>query len=289
MNLTGASYKQDVTAKSFTQSRTEAEFCTCNGCEYIEYAFHDSGTDEWKKDKSSFLVRRNIPAETWVFKLLKNGVTVATVTDSTYGEYYNFGSLLYSDLKGIVIYWTNVYNAFGNGNYTVRIIRTFYTEETIIDSHIYKVIPYSFDIANGTVRIESVQNGTFIGTGWTYRGLKWPQWIRTNGKFWQKTPTLEVQEYLDSDRQRKQVWDKIVNEYTLELQLLPSFIANEVLYNQILANDLYITDYNINFEVYRAYPVRIKSISSSKYYHKNTNGTFSIKLTDRAEGTIKGY
>ena len=52
---------------------------------------------------------------------------------------------------------------------------------------------------------------------------------------------------------------------------------------------MYVTDYNINFEIYRQLPVKLMDIKGAEYYHKNVNGNYSITLTDKAEGTIKGY
>lgn len=288
MNLAGMATTTSAAAKTFSQT-IEAEFCS-NGCDYVEYALYDSGsTDEWKNDKTSFLVRKGALTETWTFKLFKNGVIVATIAASTYGEYYDFASLLYSDLKGMVIYWKLVAAAFGNGDYTVRIEKTFNGVTTSTDSHIFRVVPYSFEIAKGTVRVETYQNGTFVGTGFTYRGMSWFQSMRMQGIFWDKQPKLERTEYFDSSRQRTQVWDKTVNTYKLELRNLPAYIGNAVLYDQVLANEIYITDYNVNYEVYRKVPVRIQDYTNTEYYTINTNGNFELAFNDRAEGTIKGY
>ena len=288
MNLAGASSNTTFPAIAFLRD-VEAEFCMCGGCEYKEFAFHDSENEEHKNDKTSFLVRRNSTLETYAFKLYKDGVYVSTITSNTLGEYYDFGDLVYNDMKGMVIYWKNVYDNFGNGDYTVHIDKTFGGTTTSKESHIYMVRQYSFDLAMGTVKLESVQNGTFLLTGFSYRNLKWYQSLRVTGKFWNKQPKIEDTEYIDSARQRNQIYTKIETSYKLQITLLPSFITNQVVYDQILGNEFYITDYNINNEVFRKVPLRISAIEDAKYYTKNPNGTFNLKFTDRSEGTIKSY
>lgn len=288
MNLAGASSNTTFPAGKFTQSIT-AEYCTCGGCEYMEYALHDTGDEEHKNDKTSFLVKRNSSLETYTFKLYKSGTYIDSILDDSLGEFYDFGDLIYSDLKGIVIYWKEVYSAHGNGDYVVRIEKTFAGDTTYIDSHYYMVRQYSFDIASGTVKIESIQNGTFLQTGMTYRGLKWYQSIRVAGRLFDKQPKLEDVEYIDSNRQRNQIWSKIVNTYKLQIIQVPSFISNQIIYDQVLGNDFWITDYNINNEIFRKLPLRIQSIDSAKYWTKNVRGTFDLKFTDRSEGTIKSY
>jgi hypothetical protein len=288
MNLAGASSNTTFPAGAFSQT-IDAEFCMCGGCEYKEYAFHDSDGEEHKNDKTSFLVKRNNTMETYAFKLYKNGELKTTINSDALGEYYDFGDLVYTDMKGMVIYWSEVYDAYGNGNYTVNIEKTFAGTTTIKESHIYMVRDYSFDLAMETVKIESVQNGTFLLTGFTYRNLKWYQSLRVTGKLWNKQPKIEDVEYIDSNRQRNQIWTKIETSYKLQITLLPSFISNQIIYDQILGNDFWITDYNINNEVFRKMPLRISSIEDAKYYTKNTNGTFNLKFTDRSEGTIKSY
>lgn len=288
MNLSGMSTNVLAGVQAFTTS-IEAEFCT-SGCDYREFAFHDaSTTEEWKNDKSSFLVRRNALTETWTFKLFKDGLYLATMSSDAYGEYSDFGDLTYSYLKGLVIYWRLVFLLHGNGDYHVRIERTFAGTTTGTDSHIYMVRPYSFTQAKDTVKLESIQNGTFVGTGLTLRGMNWYQSIRMPGKFWNKQPRIETQEYINTSRQRTKIRDVVVNTYSLELRMLPNFISNEVVYNQIIANSLYITDYNINNEVYRKWPVRIKDIPGAEYYQKNPRGNFEFTFYDRSMGTIQSY
>lgn len=290
MNLSGISTRQLSSAIAFTQAENEIEYCSCEDCSFVEYAFYDSTTTEHKNDKTSFLVRRVVSTETWNFKLIKDGIVVATITNDTYGDYYNFGDLLYSNLKGIVLDWKLVANVFGNGSYFFRIEKVFAGTTTTFDSHEYKVIPYNPEIAVNTVKIESIQNGTFLGTGWTFRGLEWYQSIRVTGALRNKQPKLEVQEYVDSSRNRRQLYDKIVNTYTLELRMIPSSVANTIIYNQAVSNEIYITDYSrFAFEVYRKMPIKLADISLAEYYERKRSGSFELTVTDKSEGTIKAY
>lgn len=285
MNLSGMSTASTGTVKSLGVA-LEAEYC-CVDCEYSEYAFYDSGGERRKNDLTSFLVRRGALTETWAFVLFKDGVFKANLNSSALGTYYDFTSLEYDDLKGMIVDWALVAAAHGNGDYHVQIQKTFAGTTLTRDSHIFKVRPYSFDLAKGSVKIETYQDGTFVGTGFTYRNMNWYQSIRLQGCFWNKQPKLNSEEYLDSDRQRKPHWQIIVNTYDLELPAIPSSISNILLYDNILANRILISDYNTGFEVYDQLPVSIKEITEAEMNTRNNRGFFKLQFTDQSQGTIK--
>ena len=57
----------------------------------------------------------------------------------------------------------------------------------------------------------------------------------------------------------------------------------------MMANTIYLTDYNINYEQYRKVPMRIENIADAKAWARSGRMAFRFELTDLSEGTIKGY
>ena len=287
MFLTGGSTSVVATCIDVPKDSAEVEFCTCD-CDFTEYALWDAGTEEHKNDSTSVLVRRIAGTETFAFKIVKGSAVVATITNDTYGKYWAFGSLTYGYYSGTRIDWKLVAQAFGNGDYKILVERTFGGNTTQAYSHVYLVRPYSPSIAKGTVKIETIQNGNYVLSE-TFRAMEWYQSIRLDGKLWNKQPKIETTEYVDSGRLRNQVWDKITNTYQLEVRAVPSFIGNELVYGRMMANTIYLTDYNINYEQYRKVPMRIENIAGAKAWARSGRMAFRFELTDLSEGTIKGY
>lgn len=290
MPLSGMTSVDTFIAGNTPQSASDSEFCYCGECDYIEYAFYSSDSLPHKNDFTSVLVRKFFTSESFAIKVYKSGVYQTTLTDSTYGTFYDFGDLTYAYYKGIIINWGLIAAAFGDGDYVIRVERTFSGTTTGKDSHVYRVMPYSADAAHGTVKVESYQNGNYILSDYAFRDMRWFTSLRMDGRLWNKIPVLESTYYVTSNRQHDQINDNIKNEYTLEMGVLPNYIANDVIYNQALANEIYVTSYDkFDFDIARQLPVKIKSIDPPKYSDRTRRAVFVLKVTDRLDGITKTY
>lgn len=265
----------DLSALPSEQSN---DFCYCRlECEYTELAFAEAGGDEYKNDKSSFLFQKMVGADSIVFELYKAGALVATLNDDTLGIYYaSFpAQALYT---GFVIDWGLVADAHGFGVYQFKAQQTILGDASTFESRVFRLMPYADDLADGTVKIESYQNGNIIGSPFDYTDLNWYSSYRVAGRFGGKSPVIEVDNYVKSDFTKAQIQDRIRTEYTLQTRLLPSVVANAVAYDQVLANSILITDYNVlSHELYRQIQVRPISIDA-KEYEQNRRMSFEIKL-----------
>lgn len=290
MPLSGMTSVDTFIAGSTPQDLTESEFCYCGECDYVEYAFYSSDSLPHKNDYTSVLIRKFFTGESFAIKVYKAGVYQTALTDSTYGTFYDFGDLNYAYYKGIIINWGLIAAAFGDGDYTIKVERTFSGTTTTKTSHIYRVMGYSADAAHGTVKVESYQNGNYILSDYAFRDTGWFTSLRMDGRLWNKTPMLESAVYVNSNRLHDQIYDKIINEYTLEMGVLPNYIANDVIYNQSLANEIYVTSYDkYDFDIARQLPIKVKSIEPPKYSDRSRRAVFVLKVTDRLDGIIKTY
>ena len=247
-----------------------------------------SSTDERYNDKSSFLQGRTGSGAT-VFKIQKDSVDVATITNNTYGVFLENGSLPNSDYAGFIIDWRTVLSAFGEGCYTIK--ATWDNLGTSIDniSQCFKLYNYSSSKAQGTVKFRWVQNGENNNSYFSFKDFAWTQYLRVDGFFGFNQPKYIETNILRSDRTLEQVQDQIENEYTFESHLVPNYIKLQFTKDIALANEIFVTDYNYYNEDQRVLnkAVRLIEFGDFQYYPKSRNLSFEMKMGDRRNNNIK--
>ncbi len=267
-----------------------SDMLRCKDIAYREKAFVLDGGEWWQNDVKSFLYKKVIATDTIEIKVFKDGVEVATITDDTYGIYYP--SFTEQTLYvGCLIEWVKLYNDFGIGIYTVEAHKTILGEEEIEYSHNFDVKLYSDLRANHTVRIETYQTGNILRSPFDYTNLitgGWYQSLRIDGYFGTNIPKLDIDNYMNSSYEVLQIRDKVINEWTLQSQLLPIFISKPLIYDYILANKILISDYNyFNEDIYRRLQVYCKEITNKKEFSGSKNAIFTLKFSDKKEDIIK--
>lgn len=288
MPLLGMATSQSASVVTAATPTQLYDICPCFGeCDYIETAFVKDGGDVWQNDKKSLLWQKIFSSDTITFQLLKSGVVVATLNADTYGEFYDFGDLYHATYKGFVVDWNLVQQAFGYGKYSLKIVHVSLGTTYNIESHTFHVIEYNSWVADGTVRIETYQNGYIVG-GWDYTNLNWYQSIRIQGKFGNKKPTLTTEVYQTSTRREEQIQDSIRNTYELITHLIPSQIGDFLNEDAILSNFIFITDYNIkNQKLYRQFEVRCVGIPEVDNHNKTRVSNYVYEFTDKVQDIVK--
>jgi len=250
------------------------------------------GSEDYQNDKSTCFYKRSTSSDTITLKLKKDGTQVATITDSTYGAYYDFGT--WSDFQGqenykvYVIDWDLVFNAFGNGVYILDADYVVLGNSFTISSQQFKLQEYNDYRANGTVSFEWTQNGRIRNSEYNYSNMNIKQYIRLDGKFGTWEPSLEKDEIIYSNYERKQVQDEIVNSYSFESRLVDSYISNLLVNDMMLADDIKVTDFNlynhrkdyINFKL-RQDEISVEELASSD------KAVLNLKFTDRFKNHLK--
>lgn len=261
--------------------------CVCK-CTPFQRVLANPGGEWWENDISSFIFKRVAPTDTVVMKLFKDGVETATLNDNTYGTFYNFGDLPNPDYIGYQLEWENVYDEHGYGVYHVITTTTTLGDTIVRESLEYECMQYSDDRANGTVRIETYQNGYIMSSDFDFTGMNWYQSYRIEGVLGDKKPSLEIDNYRNSARDLTQIQDSISNLYLLETKMLPSNLLNAITYDGLLANRILLTDYNIcNYERYNRLEVYPDSIEDFTTFELNPHGTAKFKFTDKRQNIIK--
>lgn len=265
------------------------DVCACDGCEFEEHAFVKNGGSWWENSKKRFIRSKQFASDTIEFTLWKNGAQVAALNASTYGDFYDFGSsvLINPYYKAFIIDWNLVQLAFGYGKYTVRTVHTSLGTPRTYDSWVFDVKQYTSERADGTVRIESYQNGV-LQNGFDYTGINIYQNLWIDGKFWNKQPKLEETNYKDTNLKKHQIQAEIKYTYDLETQLLPSAVFNRLNEDELLSNDIRITDYNLmNQEIYRRKEVHFADFGEVEHHALTRRSNFVYKMEDRTENLRK--
>ncbi len=268
-------------------------FCYCEfECEYVEKVFGAIGdNDFWKNDKRTFPYRKLISTDTVTIKLFKADVLVATIIDNTYGIYTNgYPAPATPEQKLYVVFtidFQKVLTLQGPGQYQIKtdlnILGNITTEESVL----FQLYPYSDLNANGTVRIETNQNGNIIGSTFDFTDLNLYQSYRIRGKLTETTPELESDRFFNNDYELKQIQDKVINKWLLKTEKLARSISVLLSNDSVLANEFLITDYNIiNEAVFRRIPLYPESMEKPDI-GKTTRPIWEVTFTDKIEDKIK--
>lgn len=189
---------------------------------------------------------------------------------------------------GFLLDWNQVLLAFGPGDYIVRVDVVIPVLTFTVSSPVFSLRPYSPQAANGTVRLDAIQNGCIESNRFDYTGMNWFQSVRIPGIFWQRKPLVETDEYLNLAREINQIQDQI--KYTTDLQtyFIGSGLHDVITENYILANLLTICDFNIcNPRKYTKFEVRIDSIPESEELGLQKKFARVYRFKDRTENIVK--
>lgn len=267
-------------------------FCFCDyECNFVETVFADlADTDNYKNDRTDIGLF-NIPdtvGGSYAIRLVKSDGTIINITDNTYGSLTDLGTL--SSLPtyfGYLLNWNLVATLQGFGKYHIEVDLVNYTKTITRTSYDFQLMPYSEENADGTVKIETVHNGC-VENGIDYGSTGWIRSIRLPAIFGNKVQRLEVDNYFDTQNNKTQIRDQVVNEYTLETQRLPSAVMTPLIEDKLLANQIFITDYNLfNFEDMRQLEVVAIEIAEQNYSSKSRKASFKIVFEDKLQNIIK--
>ena len=269
-----------------------ADFCFCDHeCEYEQKVLAKvSGGLDHENDQSAFLFRALIAADTIEIKLFKDDIEVDTMDDATLGTFFDFGfNALQPLYKGYLLDWDLVLSLHGAGKYQVKADQSIIGTASTFESQVFRLYPYTEELANGTIRLDTVQNGNIEASEFDYTGMDWAQSMRILGRFGNKAQTYTTDRYFGSDLRLNQIQDTVINTYTLQTELIPNFIHGLITEDNLLANEIIVIDYNLfNFgDLYREYVLYTEEYSDSQYFSKSRKGRFEFKLTDKQQNIRK--
>ncbi len=264
--------------------------CICDfiQCQYIEKVFASQAPDnEWyKNDKNEFLFKRFVSADTIDIELYKDGDKIEDLNNNSFGTFFNgfsSGTTEQQLYVGYLLDWELVQATHGNGFFQVKAQMTIIGTSSTYESRMFNLLIYGDREANKTVRIESYQNGNIFGSSFDFTGLNWYQSLRVPGTFGNPSPVVELDNYINSNHESRQITAKNSREWELVTGLINYEVGTILLYNKFLGNKILITDYLIKAEsIFRRIDVMLLEINKPEI--KGTpDRAYNIKFTDRKD------
>ena len=267
------------------------DVCYCEfECEYKGNVFAEPGGEGYKNDKSQFLFRRFVASDTVAIELWKNGEKLVDLDNNTYGTYFNgfpSGTAEQQLYVGYLLEWEDVFNLHGGGEYQIKAELSIIGVTSTFESELYRLMGYSDTAADGTTRIETIQNGNIMSSIFDFTGLNWCQSVRVRGRFYEEGEDFEKIVYQTQEYRQEQVQDKIIENWTLEADFIPRSVSEFLTKNAVLSNSFKVTDYNLlNEQILREIEVYPESIEKTRI-QDNRNANYVIKFTSRNDNIIK--
>jgi len=240
-------------------------------------------------DKSSHLHYTPKGATVVATLINQNGFTT-TISNSNYGDFYSMNTLK-TRYWGLVLDWFKIATLEGFGKYSLNIVITNVAGTTIYDeTTCYRLIPFSCESANGTVRITTNKNG-YIENGIDYRDLSIGDWIsqiRLYGSFKLDEHTTKVDNLILANRDLHQIQTQVIDNFNLTLTKLSSSTSNNFIKDELLSNKMYVDDYNTNNVIdYKNKYVSLLSVEKPIQHEINGTLSYTIKLTEYNQSTLK--
>lgn len=261
-------------------------------CCYTHRIFADANSSEdFKNDYSSFYHQRQLSNESVDFVLYRyEDDTEHDLNDDTYGTYFGFG---YFDeninLKGYLVQWKKVLDSLGEGNYKVIKRQNIAGIDVEFNSIVFTLKQFTTLSADKTVRIDVVMNGSLTKTGVDFTGTGWKHSIRVPGFFGRREPGMEEDNLINRNYEKRQISMKQTNEWKFQTNLIPSCVTDEIWDFMLLANDIYMNDYNLNNHSYEfvKFGVKFASNDGTEYGNRTRKAKLNLTFNDKFQNNIK--
>ena len=256
-------------------------------CCYTNYVFADlTSSDIYKNDFKGVFHQKQTSSETCTFILRElSSNTDHVLNSSTYGVFKNFGTIPENLNLGIFkLEWRKVLQLHGEGAYTIIKRITVVGISVDIPSNTYELRKYSIRRANGTVRVDTKHNGRMVGIGVDFKGSNFETSLRTRGFFGNRDSNYIQDNHIYSNNEKtEQVSILEEKKYQFQMIRVPECITDDFFSFTMLANEIIVSDYNINnhsYEMIRI-PVVFSDNGGTKYTPQTRNAIINITFEYR--------
>lgn len=234
--------KEDRTAKKYSsiklpktcieEDRGYTDCC----CEQLVLA--NAGSDSWKNDKTAVWIKLGSVADSFNFKLYKDGVLASySITPIAF---VNEPNAYYS-----VINWYDVLISDGAGCYEIR---RDWNISGITGSDIwgyYQLKPYTIQNAIGTARVRALFNLNQEIEGINFTGSNVESSLRFYGFIGNSQPNMEIDNLIYQNREMKSNIRENLTDYEILVDPTLKCITAPLINLYLLSeNELFISDYN---------------------------------------------
>lgn len=261
-------------------------------CCYTHLTLADANSSEdFKNDYSGIYHQRQLSNETVDFFLFRfENATEYPLTDGTYGQFFGFGFFDTNiNLKGYLVAWKKVLDVRGEGNYKVITRVTIAGVPVEFESIVFTLKQFTTKLADTTVRVDVVMNGLLEKTKIDFSGTAWKHSVRLPGFFGRREPGFEEDNLINRSFEKKQISMKQVNEYKFQTNLIPYCLTNEFWDFILMANDIFMNDYNLNNHSYDfvKFGVKFASNDTTEYGTRTRKARLNLTFNDKFENNLK--
>lgn len=261
-------------------------------CCYVHTVFADANSSaDFKNDYSGFYHQRQLSNETVDFVLLHtNTGTEYPLTNDTYGKFFGYGFFKSNlNLKGYLVQWKKVLAEIGQGSFKILKRMTVAGVPTEIPSVVFTLKQYNTREADHTVRIDVVMNGLLVKENVDFTGTGWKHSLRVPGFFGRREPQFEEDSLVDRQFEDLQISMTQSNEYKFQTNLIPGCISNEIWDFILMANDIFMNDYNLNNHSYDfvKFPVKFSANDATGYSARTRKAKLNLTFSDRFKNSLK--
>lgn len=232
-----------------------------------------NNSDPYYNDFNSFYYQKQSPSDTIQFDLINvdNG-SIYSLQNNTYGIYKPFGSISENlGLSYITVQWRNVLQLLGPGAYQIRTITTIAGIAVTQLSNTYNLKPFSWKLADDTIRIDSTMSGKLISENIIFKGSGFKDSLRIKGFFGREKPIYTQDTLIFKSYIEKQMSIRVDREFQMQTNDLPECIASYLQYFLLLGTEINISDYNKDNYSYRynQESVLFSGVSDPEYFNNN--------------------
>jgi hypothetical protein len=259
-------------------------------CCYLNLVLADlTDNDPYHNDYTGSWYKRQLPNTTVDFKL----VDVDTATDyalnnDLYGTFQDFGGVQ-EDLTYYIVDWLKVLTLLGEGNYQIKQELTIAGISIDLFSDTYTLKQFSIEIADKTVRIDSIMDGKLIAKDADFKDSGYKTSMRLRGFFGRAEYSFEQDNIATRDYNFKQNTMSSKREYKFQGLQLPECITDELFNFMLFGAELFISDYNGNNHSYKyeLVPVKLEGNSGTEFFVTDRGVNVNLTFSDRTENDRK--
>lgn len=261
-----------------------------NDCCYNYLALaHETENDRYFNDFNSFFYERKETSETCLFKLydVANDVYY-DLTDDSFGEFHDFGTIDNENLQVITIEWQSVLLQLGEGVYEVfreTQILGITTEIKVFNTELRQ---FTYSLANKTTRLDIEMSGYKLDTVY-FGDFVFKDSLRLLSFFGKKQTSIEEERIIYTNYNEEQVTSQGIRTYNYFTIPIDECYTEKILDFFVFANVISANDYNsLNHSYnYKNKPVIVDAVNDTVYYNNSRKARVSIDFKDFSKNNRK--
>ena len=182
-----------------------------------------------------------------------------------------------------------VLTLLGLGSYQIKKDLDIVGISVDVFSNTFTLKPFSIEIADNTVRIDSVMNGKLISIDTDFNGTGYKTSLRLRGYFGRNERTFEQDNIAQRDYNLIQNTMSLKSNYQFQGLQIPECITVDLWNFVLFGNELFISVYNKNNHSYKyeLFPVVLKDNTGTEFFVLDRAVNVNLKFTDRRENNRK--